>query len=251
MCIQECFLTMNAKSVSWPFLVQNSYCLFYTFLWLRRWDRTHLYTCETTNGLRYFAVFLIRWTHPLLTLALYIYVFARHVRYFQKPFFNCIKPCCIFQYQLSMLECEWTMKTVDLWNIMKRIWQKTVQDKILKHFWNENNRNTTFTVKFYVLVYVVWRIHKIKYKLRSNYINAIYMYAYNILRYVYWSLYLEKILWKNHHLKWLTETNVLHMTTDPLYPRADTEETFTLKTLKVGICFQYRNEFIGYRIYTT
>lgn len=142
--IQECFLTMNAKSVSWPFLVQNSYCLFYTFLWLRRWDRTHLYTCETTNGLRYFAVFLIRWTHPLLTLALYIYVFARHVRYFQKSFFNCIKPCCIFQYQLSMLECEWTMKTVDLWNIMKRIWQKTVQDKILKHFSNENNRKHNF-----------------------------------------------------------------------------------------------------------
>lgn len=65
------FFKMNAKSVSWPFLVQNSYCLFYTFLWLRRWDRTHLYTCETTNGLRYYAVFLIRWTHPLLTLALY------------------------------------------------------------------------------------------------------------------------------------------------------------------------------------
>lgn len=65
------FFKMNAKPVSWPFLVQNSYCLFYTFLWLRRWDRTHLYTCETTNGLRYFAVFLIRWTHPLLTLALY------------------------------------------------------------------------------------------------------------------------------------------------------------------------------------
>lgn len=117
--------------------------------------------------------------------------------------------------------------------------------------WKQSKTQLLQSNFIYVLVYVVWRIHKIKYKLRSNYINAIYMYAYNILRYVYWSLYLEKILWKNHHLKWLTETNVLHMTTDPLYPRADTEETFTLKTLKVGICFQYRNEFIGYRIYTT
>lgn len=41
------------------------------------------------------------------------------------------------------------------------------------------------------------------------------------------------------------------MTTDPLHLRADTGETFTRKTLIVGILFQYMNEFISYRIYTT
>lgn len=41
------------------------------------------------------------------------------------------------------------------------------------------------------------------------------------------------------------------MTTDPLNLRADTGETFTRKTLIVGILFQYWNEFISYRIYTT